>query len=205
MIRRITLVLVAAFLVVGNVMAQPAIWSRTDALGDPLPEGAIARLGTLRFKHTPAKNGTIDMAIFSPDGTKAVSLVSGLGSIRLWNTASGKEISGPWDNANLRFSSCAFSPDGKLLAVGINPGFRPNPNVNTKVSRDAVILYDIATSAQVKNLAAQPHNVQAVGFADEGKTLIAAGDGIIRWWDVATGKEQKSWTPFAEEEIEDRK
>src|SRR5207245_1413465 len=40
---------------------------------------------------------------------------------------------------------------------------------------------------------------RALAFSDGGKTLVAAGDGTIRWWDVATGKEQQSWTPFAGE------
>src|SRR5271166_1844725 len=99
----------------------------TDALGDPLPPGAIARLGTLRFKHTPSAR--IATALFAPDGkTIAATDFSG-GVVRLWDARTGKE--------QRRFSvtrlprtaptgrppnndALAFSPDSATLAAGLN-------------------------------------------------------------------------------------
>src|SRR5262245_29080753 len=108
MIARVLLVLVAGCSILPKLQAQPPDNGPqtprikgppsplTDALGDPLPPGAIARLGTLRFKHTPALDPTIDVAMFSPDGARIVSLVYGAASIRLWDAGTGKEIRGPW-------------------------------------------------------------------------------------------------------------
>src|ERR1043165_278643 len=48
---------------------QPPGSPRTDLYGDPLPEGAIARLGTLRLTHL----GGIEAVAISPDGTMAAS------------------------------------------------------------------------------------------------------------------------------------
>src|SRR5262249_29966221 len=51
----------------------------------------------------------------------------------------------------------------------------------------------------VKTLAGVEHNPRALAFADGGKTLVAAGEGTVSWWDVDSGKEKRSWTPFPEE------
>src|SRR5262245_16741309 len=56
--------------------------ARTDASGDPLPPGAVLRLGTGRFRHAGA-------FAFLPDGRTIVSRSEG-NSFRFWETATGK-------------------------------------------------------------------------------------------------------------------
>src|SRR5438132_6581372 len=66
---------------------QPASQPKTpriDQLGDPLPEGALARLGTTRFRH-----GGRELLGFSADG-KTLLFADG-GSLHLMDAASGKE------------------------------------------------------------------------------------------------------------------
>jgi hypothetical protein len=67
---------------------------RVDLYGDPLPEGAIARMGSVRFHH-PA--GGVTAAAFAPDGkTIAVVVVERAkkgSSVRFWETPTGKELS----------------------------------------------------------------------------------------------------------------
>jgi RNA polymerase sigma factor (sigma-70 family) len=85
---------------------------RLDRYGDPLPEGAIARLGTVRFR-APAEIGSV---AFSPDGkTVAVYTQAGL---FLFDSTSGKRLvrlagsDAAWHLEN----AIVFSPDGKRLA-----------------------------------------------------------------------------------------
>src|SRR5438105_3988581 len=59
----------------------------TDLHGDPLPKGAVARLGTTRWRH----GDIVLFAAFLPDGKSVVS-VSDDRYIRVWEYPSGKEI-----------------------------------------------------------------------------------------------------------------
>jgi RNA polymerase sigma factor (sigma-70 family) len=91
----------------------------TDRHGDPLPAGAVARLGTLRFRH----GANINAVAFAPDGKTVAS--AGLDNVlRVWDSVTGKELaqfedkSAPQSAAQL--FCAAFSPDGKTLASGGN-------------------------------------------------------------------------------------
>src|SRR5439155_13677735 len=57
-----------------------------DAAGDPLPAGALARVGTTRFRH----GGPVESVAFTPDG-KAVLSGSYDRTARLWSV----ETAGP--------------------------------------------------------------------------------------------------------------
>jgi WD40 repeat protein len=60
---------------------------RRDRYGDPLPPGAIARLGTVRFRH----GGAVNAVAFTRDG-KAIISAGDDGVIRLWAAATGEEL-----------------------------------------------------------------------------------------------------------------
>ena len=82
----LALIVLAGFMLSSDVRAQAPAEPRTDLLGDPLPAGAVARLGTLRFKHISTLlqpqampgpgvvTSTVAKAVFSPDGSKIATL-----------------------------------------------------------------------------------------------------------------------------------
>jgi WD40 repeat protein len=153
--------------------ADEAKKPRTDRYGDPLPEGAIARLGAARFYFADP----IDFLAYSPDGTKLV-----VGSWRLaksppqlWDAVSGREIWRFQGYGDTLFV-LGFSPDGKYV-VGANWG-------------DALCLWDVTTGKVVPS----PYRAKSIGafaFSADGKTLaFPCGDGgkTIKIWDVAQSK-----------------
>jgi WD40 repeat protein len=188
MIARLVLVLLAGCLVVPGLGGQAPPKPATDGLGDTLPDGAVARLGTLRLKHAFA-----DAAVFSPDGMRFVSLGPNSATLRLWDTITGKEIPGSWSSTN-RPGAAAFSPDGTVVAVA------PSQVAGNNTSQSQVILYDIARGKALRALPGKWPDVRALLFTDGGKTLVLAGAGTVSWWDSETGKEQRSWKPLDEKQ-----
>jgi RNA polymerase sigma factor (sigma-70 family) len=155
--------------------APPARPAGRDLLNDPLPAGAVARLGTLRFRHAANINGVA----FSRDG-KALATSSLDNTLRVWDTATGKELRRFGDMNAEKFVAqlfcVAFSPDGKTVAAAGNGG--------------RIFLYDRLTGAELHQLAGFDQPIQALALSPDGKLLASAGwDHHIRLWDVAGGTE----------------
>src|ERR1700757_3600221 len=86
--------------------AQP----RLDLYGDPLPEGAVARFGTTRFRHEPRLENSWLVKAISPDSKMLAT--KDWESLRLWSLEDGKLLREFPINSP---SSIAFTPDGKRI------------------------------------------------------------------------------------------
>ena len=177
MATHIALSMIAAAMLLSDVNAQAPAKPRLDSLGDPLPDGAIARLGTRRLKTV----GLIDSASFSPDGKRIVALASGM--LHVWDAATGKELDGPWKAASV--SSFAFSPTSSDFVTVSNTG-------NPGVLESEITVWTLDGLKRLKAITGHP-NIRAVALADQGQTVVCADETGVRWLDVDTGKERRVW------------
>src|SRR5262249_14932023 len=103
-----------------------------DLHGDPLPPGALARLGTIRFR---VPSGDLFVAFLPGDKT----LMTAGQALSTWEISTGKELR-RWDCKGGSVSF-ALAPDGKTLAAGT---YTDNANVV------AIYLRDPATGRVIK-------------------------------------------------------
>jgi RNA polymerase sigma factor (sigma-70 family) len=153
---------------VSSLVPHPSslIPTGTDLLGDPLPAGAVTRLGTARGRHAER----LSALALSPDG-KLLATRAGDDRVRLWEAATGKELhvlSGAQESPGLW--GFAFAPDGKTLVTGGADGM--------------LRFWDPATGRQQHRVVGNPHGVRCVAFSGDGKLLAVGGeDNALDLWD----------------------
>jgi WD40 repeat protein len=125
--------------------------TKLDRYGDPLPPGAVARLGTLRLRH----QAEIREVATSFDGQLVASV--GLdGTVRLWESRSGKQIH-RMDSKYRDVRTVAFSPDGTNLATG---GFGSR-----------IHIWNVSSGKQVRELRGHQGTINCLRFSPSGSEL----------------------------------
>ncbi len=155
---------------------------RLDRFGDPLPEGAIARLGTVRLRH----GDYLHSLGFTSDSQSLVS--AGCDGVRVWETATGRPLRHfaagvlPW--------SIALSGDGRRVALS-----RHHAGIGGPVE-----VWDTSTGKLIHKHGDRHYSL--VRFSADGKRIAALtgnaypGHAILPWqivvWD-ASGRRLHEW------------
>jgi WD40 repeat protein len=147
---------------------------RSDGFGDPLPRGAIARLGTSRLRHRGRGMGVLT---FSPDG-RTLYTCEWDGIFNAWDMRTGKnQRRYPLPIRDIGGFS-ALSPDTTLLAISSDPR-----TIDLRDSSTAKLLRQIQVPASSQ--------VGRFAFAADGRTLAcvdAGNNNEVYFWDPASGE-----------------
>src|SRR5262249_24416177 len=106
----------------GEEQASPAKGPRTDLFGDPLPPGALVRMGTVRYARGDSTDG---YPVLAPDH-KTFATVSQHTPYRegrvvcLWDAATGKELRHLDDPDFMHFSAFFLKTENLLGTLGVS-------------------------------------------------------------------------------------
>src|SRR5579883_141250 len=165
---------------------------RLDSYGDPLPQGALFRIGTTRLRTASDHKPAFTHLLFTPDGKSLISGAGGETEIRQWEIATGREVR-PFP-AHLWGEGPTFclSPDGSRLAVSTGWQLELYAADTGKKERRTINVGPEHMSQR-----------RALAWSPDGKSLALrhwnengggnqTGNGILRW-EAATGKNIGTW------------
>jgi WD40 repeat protein len=155
--------------------AQAPQRPRTELYGDPLPPGALARIGTVRWRHSDR----ITALAFTADGKHLVT-GSADRTVRLWDVTTGKEVQ-RLDGHKGKVVAVAVSPDGRIASLG---------------AEQALLLWDVAKGRPTRVVRSREKSLRCIAFAPGGGVLAVGGgkddggEGYLRVEEAATGQER---------------
>jgi RNA polymerase sigma factor (sigma-70 family) len=157
---------------------------RADLYGDPLPAGAVARLGTIRFRHDD-----VEAMGLSPDGRILITKSCEDATIRAWEADSGRllwqtrsgSLPGVTGNGLLNAN---FSPDGRFVAeiCDCRPANGMAECIILCDTKDGKVLHRFPAEGGLKS-------VWEAIFSPDSKVIAANIEGTIYLWSTETGRQ----------------
>jgi RNA polymerase sigma factor (sigma-70 family) len=165
--------------------------------------GTIERWDTATGRTlTPQEAGdsAVDQILVTPDGRRVLTRGQE-GEAHLWDTRTGahlRRIEVAWQ------CRMALSPDGRYLVWPVTDEgvrFTDPREPNTIYFGSRLRLYDLDAGRFVERFPGFKGNTHDLAFTPDGKSLLTVDrrDGAVRLWDVARGKERRSFRAVRDE------
>src|SRR5207245_1200290 len=143
----------------------------------------------------------VEQILVTPDGRRVVTRGQN-GDAHLWDAATGehlRHVPVAWQRG------LALSPDGRFLVWPVadeSVTYTVLAEPRTIYNGNKLKLYDVAAARLVERLPGCKGNAQVLAFPPDGKTLVTVdhGNSTVRVWDVAAGKELRSFRVVRENE-----
>jgi WD40 repeat protein len=186
---------------------------RTDLYGDPLPPGALARLGTVRFRSAPGGS----KIVFSRDGKVLSRAVDR--KFYSWDAATGRPLR-HFSVGVMNADAFDLSADGKIAAtawwtsltlwdatigkpirtierqkdeglqgLALSPDGKLVASASQRNKARMIFLWEVKTGKELLTLPVT--GSCCFGFSPDGKSLVSADAEFLRFWEVATGQDRK--------------
>jgi WD40 repeat protein len=154
---------------------------RIDRYGDPLPDGAIVRLGTSRLRH-----GKYASLSFAADGKTLLSASEYDLAVRVWDPDTGRQLR----RVNLQTGRRAGLPDFDCFGILFS---QDGKSVLGWSRKSSMRLWDTATGNERCRIAVpSSHSVHRVALSPDGKTVAGRVSDSpkekVLLWDGTTGK-----------------
>jgi WD40 repeat protein len=182
---RFTMKSVAAIMITGLFLAPVLIAQQNpmppgkDRQGDPLPEGAIARLGTMKFHNSES----IHTVAFTPEGQQLLVFAHHYPNtaLRFWNLADGNETA-RFDLKDADYPEAWFTRSVRLTADG----------KEIVLMRENVIELLDRQSGKSLHVFTGKSKFHGMDLSPDGTTVALATHGTpktsIHFWEIAKGE-----------------
>jgi Tol biopolymer transport system component len=95
-----------------------------------------------------------------------------MGSIKIWDTETGRDIQTPW----ICNGSVAYSPDGNSIVSSLG---------------NAIVIWDVETEQEKQSFSKYSYTGSAV-YSTDGKFINSSSNGVFKVWDVEMGQEVRN-------------
>jgi RNA polymerase sigma factor (sigma-70 family) len=144
--------------------------SKVDRYGDPLPEGAIARLGTTRFRHNfdGGNWGTVGRVSYTPDGRSLVTV--GARNANVWDIATEHLVQ------TIEADLAAISADGKTLFAA-----KPGIYLSTRDKPGVLRAVELSSGRELRRVeTSSDESFKLLSVSPDGKSLaVVAVKGFM--------------------------
>lgn len=172
----------------------------SDGLGDPLPQGAMARLGTVRFRAGP----NLSVIAVSADGKRVATGSFEHGRITLFDLATGRRLAVLKHPDLVTTVALAFSPEGKrMVSVSRTPRFFGG-------GAEKLCLWDLQNNTALDQQVLDFSSYYSLLFSRDGKSLKVSANLDLSGWELTknrtalTSVELKD-DPYPDEAVQDFK